>query len=157
MLHWHIETACSACKLTCADKMFVRKKTSRGGKTIYQMVETARVNGKVRQMVVAHLGVFTDLSSAIQDCEARLESARSRLAKNLPMANAITASWNSTGSKAPRNMVTIQHLGNIIEKMKSLPIASNALYVSPRQIPQLEKRLVRLRAAAEKWQAKQKA
>lgn len=39
--------------------MFVRKKKSRTGKIVHQLVETARVNGKVRQMVIAHLGEFT--------------------------------------------------------------------------------------------------
>ncbi|MEI8342925.1 MAG: hypothetical protein WCH43_15490 [Verrucomicrobiota bacterium] len=137
--------------------MFVRKKKSRTGKIVHQLVETARVNGKVRQMVIAHLGEFTDLSAAIQDCETRLENARRRVAENLPKANEIRASWNSTGSIAPEDMVTIRRLAKHNNRIRSLLIALRAVYWSQRRIPPLEKRLVRLRAAAEKWQAKHKA
>ena len=132
--------------------MFVRKKTSRGGKTIYQLVETARIGGKVRQRVIAHLGESACLAEAIETCEANLERAKQNLAESLTKADAIRSNWQDSGEKGPDDLETIRRLARYNWNFKFLRNALISAQQSQERIPLLERRLASLRAAEKKCQ-----
>ena len=125
--------------------MFIRRKQSRGGKVVYQMVATSRVNGKVRQRVVAHLGDAETLQAAITDCEARLKKERDTLVLSLRKADVIKAQLRAVGWKSiPEDYQEIRARARYHWDMKSL---RNALWFgerAKRRIPPLEQRLARL-------------
>ncbi len=134
--------------------MFVRQKTSRGGKIIHQLVETARIDDKVRQRVIAHLGESASLAAAIQECEAKLERERGLLAKSLAGAEEVRAKWDSKGSKVPNDLAAIRRMARHNWDMKFLRNALWFAQQAQKKIPLLEGQLARLRAAEGKWREK---
>lgn len=137
--------------------MFVRKKKSRRGQTVYQLVENARVDGKVRQRVIAHLGESASLAAAIQEGEARLERARMSLAESLARAEEIRAEWNSTGSTVPDDLKIIRRWARHNWDMKFFRNALMSVQWAQKRMPLLESHLARLRAAEGNWRKKSEA
>jgi hypothetical protein len=55
--------------------MFIRKKQTKRGTAVYYLVESQRVNGKVRQRSVAYLGRENTIESAIAEVNERIDFA----------------------------------------------------------------------------------
>ena len=134
--------------------MFIRRKQSRGGKPVYQMVATSRVNGKVRQRVIAHLGDAETLQAAIADCEARLKKERDTLALSLRKADAIKAQLLAVGWESiPEDSQEIRERARYHWDMKFLRNALWYVERAKRRIPPLEQRLTRLLQAQAEFDA----
>jgi hypothetical protein len=134
--------------------MFVRKKTSRGGGVVHQLVATSRVGGRVRQRVVAHLGAFDSLEAAIAACETRLKKERDCLAGSNEKGAKIRQHLLRIGwETVPEDYQEIRQIARYHWDMKPL---RNALWYGQRalkRIPPLEKRLERLLRAREECSA----
>jgi hypothetical protein len=128
--------------------MFVRKKKSRTGKIVHQLVKTARVNGKVRQRVVAHLGDAETLEAAIADCETRLQKEYLRVKEGLARAEVVRTQLKAVGWQTiPEDYQEIRRRARYHWDMKPLRNALWQVLHSQEKIKPLEERLARLHQA----------
>jgi len=128
--------------------MFVRRKTSRGGKVVHQLVTTSRVNGKVRQRVVAHLGDAETLVAAIADCETRLQKEYARVKEGLAGAEFVRIQLKEVGWQTiPEDYQEIRRRARYHWDMKPLRNAISQVLHAQERIKPLEQRLARLRQA----------
>ena len=71
--------------------MFVRAKTNRHGHRRHQLVRSVRIEGAVRQEIVAYLGDATSASRALQQWAARISYLRQQAAELRSAAERIRA------------------------------------------------------------------
>ena len=128
--------------------MFVRCKKSRGGKVVHQLVTTSRVNGKVRQRVVAHLGDFETLEAAIADCETRLQNEYAKVKAGHARAEVVRTQLKEVGWETiPEDYQEIRRRARYHWDMKPLRNALWLVFHAQERIKPLEERLARLHQA----------